>query len=323
MKIEKVVVWGHKLHSHTHSYIHNGFFRAFEYMGYPTFWFDDSDNVESFDFANTLFITEHQVNLRIPLRDDCIYLTHYISKNTFPGVPKENIIILKVSQRDFHEKDKDWGRGYKYTELLYGNPYEYHANCDGYNCIYLYWATDLLPHEIDVNIRNLHTTDKKREINFVGLMTEPWYKLQYLCNVNGIPFRHYGATFNASDERNKSVDENQRLIRESLISPALQDDYQISVNYIPCRIFKNISYGKMGLTNNRFVYDLFEEKIIYDSDINALCKKGFDFENKPDKNNRVIEVMEIVKKNHTYLNRANTIREFIKTYTAFSMDPLP
>src|SRR5690348_13238916 len=25
---EKVIIWGHKLHSHTHSYIHNGFYHA-------------------------------------------------------------------------------------------------------------------------------------------------------------------------------------------------------------------------------------------------------------------------------------------------------
>jgi Lrp/AsnC family transcriptional regulator for asnA, asnC and gidA len=32
--IKKVVIWGHKLHSHTHSYIHNGFYIAFKHLGY-------------------------------------------------------------------------------------------------------------------------------------------------------------------------------------------------------------------------------------------------------------------------------------------------
>ena len=30
MKINKIIIWGHPLHSHTHSYIHNGFFIAFK-----------------------------------------------------------------------------------------------------------------------------------------------------------------------------------------------------------------------------------------------------------------------------------------------------
>lgn len=29
-EIKKVVIWGHKLHSHTHSYIHNAFYNAFK-----------------------------------------------------------------------------------------------------------------------------------------------------------------------------------------------------------------------------------------------------------------------------------------------------
>jgi hypothetical protein len=33
-EIKQIVIWGHKLHTHTHSYIHNAFFRAFQKMGY-------------------------------------------------------------------------------------------------------------------------------------------------------------------------------------------------------------------------------------------------------------------------------------------------
>jgi hypothetical protein len=60
--IDKVVIWGHKLHTHTHSYIHEGFFRAFENLGYPTYWFDKLDDIADFDFSNTFFITEGQVD---------------------------------------------------------------------------------------------------------------------------------------------------------------------------------------------------------------------------------------------------------------------
>ena len=37
------------------------------------------------------------------------------------------------------------------------------------------------------------------------------------------------------------------LIQESIIAPALQTDWQVEHEYIPCRIFKNISYGKRVL----------------------------------------------------------------------------
>jgi hypothetical protein len=43
--MKKVVVWGHKLGAHTHSYVHFGYWRASEYLGYQVEWFDDNDDV--------------------------------------------------------------------------------------------------------------------------------------------------------------------------------------------------------------------------------------------------------------------------------------
>mgnify|MGYP006419383869 CR=1 FL=1 len=44
MSINKVIIWGHKLHSHTHSYIHDSFYKAFKFLGYNTYWFDENGN---------------------------------------------------------------------------------------------------------------------------------------------------------------------------------------------------------------------------------------------------------------------------------------
>jgi hypothetical protein len=60
--IKKVVLWGHKLHTHTHSYIHFAFHKAFKHLGYDTYWFDNNDDVSGFDFFGSLFITEGQVD---------------------------------------------------------------------------------------------------------------------------------------------------------------------------------------------------------------------------------------------------------------------
>ena len=62
------VVWGHKLFSHTHSYVHEGFARAFQFLGYDVHWLDDTDDVSGIDFSGALFITEGQVDRRIPIR---------------------------------------------------------------------------------------------------------------------------------------------------------------------------------------------------------------------------------------------------------------
>jgi len=317
MKIKQVIIWGHKLHSHTHSYIHNGFFIGFHKLGFDTYYYDDNDDVSGHDFTNSLFITEHQVNKKIPLRHDCLYLTHYVDEGDYIGIPKENIIILKVSMRDFVECDLN--KGITYVELPFGQKYEYHATDDGYNCLYMYWATDLLPEEIDENIRGLNTQTIQREITFIGTVTDKWIQLYHLCLANGISFTHLGATFDKDSARNVSIIDNMKMIQRSLIAPALQDDGQVSKQYIPCRIFKNISYGKMGITNNRIVNELFENRLIYDTEIPQLFEKSVEFENNPKKEEVIIELMEYVRDNHTYLNRINTVINYINKYTSFSI----
>ena len=39
----KIVIWGYPLYSHTHSYIHAAFYKAFTHLGYETYWFHDGD----------------------------------------------------------------------------------------------------------------------------------------------------------------------------------------------------------------------------------------------------------------------------------------
>lgn len=67
-------------------------------------------------------------------------------------MPKENIIILKISNRDFIERDSN--KNCEYKELNYGGKWEYHSKIDGYNCLYIYWATDIFPEQINENIKN-------------------------------------------------------------------------------------------------------------------------------------------------------------------------
>ena len=68
-----------------------------------------------------------------------------------------------------------------------------------------------------------------------------------------------------------TIEENVKLIQESILAPAIQTDWQVENGYIPCRIFKNISYGKMGVTNNPTVNKLFNDKIntIYKNNLNS------------------------------------------------------
>ena len=54
----KVVIWGHPLGTHTHSYSNAGYYNAFKHLGHDIHWFPDEKRPEDFDFSNTIFIGE-------------------------------------------------------------------------------------------------------------------------------------------------------------------------------------------------------------------------------------------------------------------------
>ena len=72
----------------------------------------------------------------------------------------------------------------------------------------------------------------------------------------------------------------------------------------------------MGITNNLKVYELFDKKIVYANNINNAIEKGIEFENNYDKN-KLIELMTHVKDNHTYIQRIESLKEFISKKTSF------
>lgn len=289
----QIVIWGHKLYTHTHSYIHYGFHRAFNHMGYKCLWLDNQSNISNIDFSNTLFLTEGQVDENIPLRQDCFYILHNCNADRYKNITK------KINLQTFTKTAID-----QYKPIKMKDEFGYYLN-DG---IYLCWATDLLPHEIDTEINNLSTISPKNEINFIGMPVYPWDIVKQVCIEKKIIYRNYGG-FNKSTT--VSCHKNKTLIQDSLLAPAIQSEWQVEHGYIPCRIFKNISYGKMGLTNNPVVYELFDKKLLYDSNIRLLLDKGFNFYNIKNMDDVIIDLMKQVRDKHTYINRINALFWFI------------
>jgi len=320
MNLNKVIIWGHCIHNHTHSYIHNAFYIGFKHLGYKVYWFNEEgvnnypNPNEEVDFNNSLYIVHGLESKNLPLNNTSFYIGHniewvcnndykipksHVLINNSLGIPSNNTMSLQVYCIGcLHEK--------KF------NDYKYYCYSDDYNLIYMPWATDLLPHEIDENIKNLESFNIKKISNFIGMPLEHWDDFKNELQKYNIEYKNYGGSFDISSKRNKSIEENMKLIQESIIAPALQTQWQIDNHYIPCRIFKNISYGKMGITNNPTVYELFDKKIIYSNSIDELVKKGLEFNDRPDRNNIIRELMINVRDNHTYLNRINFILDIIK-----------
>lgn len=293
-EFDKVVIWGHKFGTHTHSYIHNGFYIAFNHLGYETYWLDNSDDVSEFDFSNTLFLTEGQVDNNIPLRNDCLYMLHNPSnpEKYINNIPAKNRIYFQVYTDDVLNKPNC----VMIDKFVYYNlPSQ---------CLYMPWATDLLPDEIETIKQQVCKSPTQNYVCWVGTIgvglfgnkeqIDPFIQAS---EENGFEFIH---TYRVS------VEDNIKLISESYMAPTIVGKWQQEKGYIPCRIFKNISYGKMGVTNSRNVYEIFDRKIVYNPDSYQLFYDAQE-RMKDLTVDEIYELMDIVKTKHTYINRIQTL----------------
>ncbi len=293
---EQVVIWGHKLHSHTHSYIHNAFFRAFQEMNYPVHWLDDNDDVSLFDFTHSLFITEGQVDNNIPLREDCDYILHNCTSPKYkPLYATGHAICLQVYTDDVLARPTCK----KIDHAIYYDISQ--------KCIYMPWATDLLPREIDEVKWRLPTVQKKNMVYWVGTIGEgyfgnkseidPFIKAAVKHRIGFKSFSHL------------SMEENRNIIASAYMAPAIVGEWQKQKGYIPCRIFKNISYGQMGMTNSLRVAELFEGRVVYNPDTYQLFLSAKDKLESMSIDD-LYNLMDFVKKKHTYINRIASLLEF-------------
>jgi hypothetical protein len=295
----KVVIWGHHLHSHTHSYIHYGFERAFKALGHDVYWLGDDDDVSGFDFSNSLFLTEWQVDDKIPIRKDCKYVLHNCDR---PGGFERYAPVADrcLNLKKFSKYEEDLPRG---AEKI--GPYVLFEPAT--NTLIQPWATDLLPDEINFHDAGIGVESQgKKRCVFIGSYGEGEYGNRSEidpfvdeCKKLGMEFVLKGSV---------SHEENKSMIADGYICPALVGAWQARFGYIACRVFKNISYGKMGVTNSWEQHDLFEGKLVWNPDTRQLVHDAIP---RLGDKKRIVELMKMVKERHTYINRINTIMEVL------------
>jgi hypothetical protein len=327
----KVIIWGFPLHSHTHSYIHYGWYKGFKHLGYETYWFDDKNFPIDFDYNNCLFITEGYADNNIPIIETSIYFVH-IARNpeNYVGKVKRFIEIRylvdsiidanyhyildksttkKISDCTYYEKLNDNGG----LRRFHNNPIQM-----DYECIYTCWATDLLPHEI---IDEYMFTHRENKIYWFGSSNHTNTKEIFLffneCKKNGIEI-----IVNNPWQNPLPFEVVQEKTMLSLMAPDFRssgDPSKIRIGetgtchkqtgYIPCRLLKSISYGHLGITNSKHAYELLDKKVIYSDNESQLFYDAIPHI----KNYGLIRMqMQIVREKHTYLNRIQDLLETLK-----------
>lgn len=319
MEYSKVIIWGYPLYSHTHSYVHSSYYKAFKYLGYDVYWFHDDDYPKDFDYENCLFIGEGFADKNLPINSTSAYFIMYCPSPKKYEAAKKYVDVRTVGvgiKDHIYDYSLDKSKTIKVGPTCYYEPKtsnkvriknDYHDyEMDDYDKLYIGWASNLLPEEINYDDMYI---PREQNIYFCGTIGHSGQCENYS---NWRPFleevKKAGYGFIANDPwRNPLSDEEViRRMRESIIAPDIRGPFHVKTRVIPCRVFKNVSYGHLGVTNSEEIYNEMEGKCVYNSDTAQLFHDAMSQR----ENAKLIEEgMKLVKENHTYINRVNSILE--------------
>lgn len=292
----KVVLWGHPPDTHTHSYIHYGFKKSFEYLGYDVTWVDDSEKNSNIDLNDAIVISEKNVIKHLPIIDSATYFIHNF-KDDFEDTGYDNVYNYLVYHENYSWEGIEQVDDYFWFDERTKTPV-------------IMWATDLLPDEID-NMEPSLYDDNKESVYFVGtIQGKNSVEFAYICANNGKDFINLGGYTGYEDEEDGLIfygyDKSISAVRDSYISFDIREECHLDNGYIPCRIFKNMSYGKWTGCNSEKVKKFFENRVTIENNLEKLYDNIVSDYKKCDE--KILkENMNFIKTNHTYLNRVKSL----------------
>ncbi len=296
------VIWSAKRPYNTFGHIHEAFFRALKHLGKDVQWLEHDNDITGIDFSNTLFLGMNTCIYGMPRRKDCFYVVH----NIFGDKNFSYFDGLKLLGTGVHITPNIYSKN---VEVLGSDIYFEPDN----RSLQMRWGTDLLPHEIEANKPTRVFNIDSQVVNYIGTLD---YQKQpgldgfiKACKENQIDFRTYGG-FNGGPH--VSIEEHVRLVKSSYLAPAFQGLDQVRTGYISCRLFKNISAGQFGVTHSPFANDLFRGKLICNEDTYRLFYEAKErLQSMPLQ--ALHNLMDIVAKDHTYINKVRAIERSVRT----------
>lgn len=303
----KVIIWGYPLHKHTHSYTHAAVYKAFKHLGYETYWFHDDDYPEDFDYEDCLFFTEGFADTKIPLRKTSTYFVHVcVNPDKYLGKVKKLVDVrYLMNKMDSDNYNFVLDRS-KCDVLDKGVLHE--KDSGDYEIIYMAWATNLLPDEIDLECAKIKRSDTYYFLGSIsgsGRFANAEYIQQFAecCAKIGVK-----TSVNDPWQNPLSEEDNLRLTQQSFMCPDFRNRTHKKWGYIGCRLMKAISFGQLGMTNSKISQEFIDDSVLYSESIPELFQLGLEHK---DDIERIQHQMNIIRKEHTFVNRAQGLLKLI------------
>lgn len=263
----RLVVWGGKRGMQSHRWIHRAFAQTAAKMGIPTAWVEDDTDFLLAD-GDTVIAADIW-NRYLYYKPGVDYVLHNFSQDhpVMLEVDERNLLRLQVWTYDSFGEEWDACRQFSKEGGVLFQP----------------WGTDLLAEEFLDPIFN----PTSREAVFVGAVWGDINTGTELGNESMIEdlkavLREHGLTFKHLTQ--VSEQENMDAVRSGRLAPAIAGGWQVEHGYLPCRVFKNVSYGTVMFTNVPRVNAVFGDTAVKGKAIgelveNTLRMRRNDYEN--------------------------------------------
>lgn len=306
---KKIILWGYPHLSHTHSYIYYGLKKSFEYLGCDVYWFHDGDypSTNDFNYENSVFFVDNQGRSEnnVPILESGIYFSYdtFSNLNKYLGKVK-GLINYRVAEYKHPIPD-----GKRYIEIEKGVVFDNNTTED-YNIIHFHYATNILPHEINFDWAKIK---RNNEYNFVGTIHSPRVSCEPLhqnfieiIKNNNIPFSHKDPWINPATE-----EEHIYLMQKSIFVPDFRPQEQKINRYTSDRIMKAISYGCLVVSDCDYAKSFISNNLLTSDNAQEIYDLGMENQYNID---LIVHLMEVIKKNHTYINRCKGLLSIIEEF---------
>jgi len=237
--VKRFVIWGITKPNHSHFFIHSGFYETLKKLDISVVWFENTiaNNVNLIkdDFIITADISVSNLQITEAFN----YCFHNVPSSLTENLSKNKYIKLQVLTNDAYSRFGDFSN--KKLNLEGASYFTKHDST-----LYQSWGTPSIASEFSVP---KYVSYKKREF-FIGSI---WNSQSNQGNMDAIQIykrllKDFGITF--SQIRGCSEFFNRVYIRNSAIAASVVGDWQRVNGYTPCRVFKAIAYGRLGIINS-------------------------------------------------------------------------
>jgi hypothetical protein len=184
----------------------------------------------------------------------------------------------------------------------------YYQKGDNYDCFYAFWASDLLPSEINFEDRFTPFAEPKYAF-FGGTITNGWGNpedgnIDYIkpfaeeCQKEGIPF-----IWNDTQKNPLTPMQLKQASSESYLPIDVRPKNHLVNNYVSCRTIKNCSYGQLVITNSKAIQEFFGGEVAYSENTAELFHIAKEMQDNPKTKDMIWCQMQMVKEKHTYVSR--------------------